>query len=323
MKRLRHDDRLTGVDLARAIAILAVIWVHTTDISSGAYGVQLFFMISGFLLAEFGDDYTAGRFILKRFLRLFPLSILMTVFFISNYSSVFELFLSLLLVNGLFTGIYTFPGAWSISSEWIYSWLNLTLRKLNFRSRVCIIITLSLFGILIDSYCYLTNSTLGSFQSFGYLISYFSFFLMGNILRTQKRPELPRIMQRKTFLCIVLIPLFGISTALPQIFYLLLLTIIFSTCLQMEFHSSVSKRLIHFIGKRTYGIFCGHFIILYFLDSTELLSSFQENFGAISQFLLFILILLISLLIGSATYKCIERPFIRLSHKVKPEQKKS
>lgn len=323
MNRSRHIERSTGVDLARVIAILAVIWVHTTDIPSGAYGVQLFFMISGYLLAEFGDDYTANRFILNRFFRLFPLSILMTLFFISNFDSLIEICLSLLLLNGLFTGIYTFPGAWSISSEWIYSWLNLPLRKLGLRSKIQFLFALSLFGILIDSYCYVTNLTLGRFQSFGYLISYFAFFLMGNILRIQNQFNFPRFMRKRIFLVTVLIPLFSVSIALPQFFYLVLLALIFSSCTQMEFHSNMSKGLIHFIGKRTFGIFCGHFIILNFIENSGYMSKVQESFEANHEYVFFIGLLLGSLVIGSATYKYIERPFMRLSYRVNTESRKS
>jgi peptidoglycan/LPS O-acetylase OafA/YrhL len=46
-------SRNLGVDLARTFAIVGVLLIHTTGLWFGRFGVQLFFMISGYLLADF------------------------------------------------------------------------------------------------------------------------------------------------------------------------------------------------------------------------------------------------------------------------------
>jgi peptidoglycan/LPS O-acetylase OafA/YrhL len=128
-------NRSVGLDLARTIAIMAVVWVHTTNIQSGAYGPQLFFIISGYLLADFRTHYTPFEFLLNRFLRLFPLAMAMTTIFYFRFGSSLEFLTSFLLLNGFFASIISFPGGWSISNEWIYSWFNLIVVRLKLRAK--------------------------------------------------------------------------------------------------------------------------------------------------------------------------------------------
>ena len=76
-------QRLTELDGLRALAVLLVIWDHTTriDLGIGGYhGVLLFFVISGFLITGIllgVRGKAAGvkilrAFVIRRFLRIFP-----------------------------------------------------------------------------------------------------------------------------------------------------------------------------------------------------------------------------------------------------------
>ncbi len=72
---------IPGLDGLRAIAFLLVFAVHTDYLNFGWAGVQLFFVLSGFLitgiLLEMKDALPSGayfiRFYGRRFLRIFPL----------------------------------------------------------------------------------------------------------------------------------------------------------------------------------------------------------------------------------------------------------
>src|SRR5690242_6269345 len=49
--------------------------------SFGAWGVELFFVISGFVILPSVMRYSLGQFALRRFLRLYPLFFVFTLFF--------------------------------------------------------------------------------------------------------------------------------------------------------------------------------------------------------------------------------------------------
>jgi len=68
-------DRLTRIDGLRGLAIIGVIAVHATGFGAGQFGVQLFFLISGFILTYVAskDIFYPTSFFIKRFFRLAPL----------------------------------------------------------------------------------------------------------------------------------------------------------------------------------------------------------------------------------------------------------
>ncbi len=310
------SSRSTGLDLARSIAILAVIWVHTTEIQSGGFGVQLFFMVSGYLLANFKEHYTKSEFIFNRAMRLFPLAILMTLLFLFRYESALEISLSLLLINGLFTGVNTFPGGWSISNEWIYSWGNLFL-KINLRMKVVTLALLLLLGVVLDALTSHDGEILGKFHSMAYLFSYFAFFLAGNIFASVRFREKLSFLRLRRFLFLTTIPLFSISFYLPTIVYLLLLSALFLACLDQESYGGrLTTGVIHFIGKRTYGLFCGHFVVLIGLTNTNLDQVLTNWFGGFSNLMLFFIVFIGGLMLASLTYRFIEKPFISKSQQL-------
>ena len=72
---------IPGLDGIRAIAILLVFFLHADYVYIGWVGVQLFFVLSGFLITnillrmketESGKDFFK-KFYGRRFLRIFPL----------------------------------------------------------------------------------------------------------------------------------------------------------------------------------------------------------------------------------------------------------
>ncbi|WP_367323091.1 acyltransferase family protein [Streptomyces sp. HUAS ZL42] len=90
-----RGSRLYALDALRVIAALSVLMFHFTGVdaatkanwginpkalfpsifpytSYGSYGVQLFFIISGFVICLSAWDRTPGQFVQARFLRLFP-----------------------------------------------------------------------------------------------------------------------------------------------------------------------------------------------------------------------------------------------------------
>ncbi|ASY11475.1 acyltransferase [Candidatus Planktophila dulcis] len=307
-------NRSLGLDLARTIAIVAVVWVHTTGIQAGAFGVQLFFLISGYLLADYQKHYSSSEFLLNRFLRLFPLAIGMTLAFNFRFDSSLEFVTSLLLLNGFFTAITSFPGGWSISSEWIYSWFNLFLVRLKMKTKLALISFLIVLGLLMDLRNYLQPNAWAFSNLSIYLLVFFSYFLIGNILKTRNQHLKVGIARSRTFLLMALVPLFTINFQLPQIFYVLLLTTVFISCLEQEIYNERLIKAIHFLGKRTYGTFCGHFIVLIGIQNIDPNNQIHNYLSSFAEVVTFLIVLAGGLILGTFSYKFIERPIIHKSH---------
>jgi Predicted acyltransferases len=68
--------KLRSIQALRAVAVLAVVFSHAFHTQRGTSGVDLFFVISGFIIARVSRDRSAGDFARARFLRIFPLYLL-------------------------------------------------------------------------------------------------------------------------------------------------------------------------------------------------------------------------------------------------------
>ncbi len=78
--KITGDKRLSELDAMRGIAVMIVVFFHCTMFQTaytfkyGAMGVELFFMISGFVIFMTTTNIQNGReFIAKRFARLYPI----------------------------------------------------------------------------------------------------------------------------------------------------------------------------------------------------------------------------------------------------------
>jgi peptidoglycan/LPS O-acetylase OafA/YrhL len=75
---------IVSIQLLRAIAALSVVYVHCTTagdynfFSTGTFGVDIFFIISGFIIAYMVSK-TTEDFLIKRIIRIVPLYFLATV----------------------------------------------------------------------------------------------------------------------------------------------------------------------------------------------------------------------------------------------------
>ena len=85
MGQAEHPARLTGLQQLRAVAALGVVAFHASELGGlpflpGAFGVDLFFVLSGFLMVAITDDDTRpGAFLAARVRRVVPLYWLATL----------------------------------------------------------------------------------------------------------------------------------------------------------------------------------------------------------------------------------------------------
>ena len=154
-------SRNLNLDDLRAIAIIGVVAVHVNShfehfvpslVSSimglGRFGVQLFFIISGFLMAQMYTGSIAPiKFYKKRIIRLYPLWILFTFYYFltDRPNLTFSLILTILMLNDLFSFSATrfSPGGWTISAEVInyLLWPYLSKKSNKFLIVVLIVLT--------------------------------------------------------------------------------------------------------------------------------------------------------------------------------------
>lgn len=73
-----HDNHFNSIQGLRAIAALFVILEHIRFLNCGAFGVDIFFCISGFMIM-FSTHKSTGHFMKKRLIRILPLYYLMTI----------------------------------------------------------------------------------------------------------------------------------------------------------------------------------------------------------------------------------------------------
>lgn len=77
-KTFFHDNHFDSIQALRGIASLFIIFEHIRFLNCGAFGVDIFFCISGFMIM-FSTHKSTDGFLRKRFVRILPLYYLMTL----------------------------------------------------------------------------------------------------------------------------------------------------------------------------------------------------------------------------------------------------
>lgn len=65
--------KLHSIQVLRAVAAMLVVLHHVVAFPIGAAGVDIFFVVSGFIIASVGPGDSPGRFLAKRAARIYPL----------------------------------------------------------------------------------------------------------------------------------------------------------------------------------------------------------------------------------------------------------
>jgi len=111
------SERLQSIQLLRGVAVVPVVFFHFGGFDHGRAGVDLFFVISGFVMA--GLVYgSPAKFALNRFTRIYPpflAALALTLILVPQPFELVRLVKSLILWP-VYKDIYLFP-AWSLSYE--------------------------------------------------------------------------------------------------------------------------------------------------------------------------------------------------------------
>ena len=319
------SNQLNYLDRLRAVAVIGVLVVHTSQfasanlmgsdsaslaiftlLSSGRFGVEVFFLLSGFLLSYLyetpGKQKTNKQFFLARFFRIWPLWIIFSVVWsliflledqdgpkFSNpdwvvtgliLSSVFLLWLSPEHYDS-FIG-----GAWSIQIEVLAYLVFALMRGLSVGKILTIAISVNLLGLAL--------SLLSSMDGYGVLdalrrLSFqtgFNFFVLGwllarvfthhTVLATDPAKTKSSVLESFTFVFSknpLLLGAWIVSFLVSPAIYGNTIEAVGFVALAIVFaqlsgKSSWVSGLLERTGKLSYFMFFMHFVWLYILNST-------------------------------------------------------
>jgi peptidoglycan/LPS O-acetylase OafA/YrhL len=317
-------NRSIRIDFLRTIAIMSVIIAHTFSYSFFGGGVQLFFFISGYFLIQLLNEMSIKAFILYRAVRLFPLAILMTAIFHFRFDSIPEVLSNLFLVTALIPGYTWFPGGWSINYEWLFSFIVLIFFKLRFLKLKSLL--LGIFVLIMLTYDRYVNdlSADAVIANQGTVLLIFivniTFLYLGILMRWgQMRLSINSFIWMVPF-CIILGSQNQFKESHNSAWFLstyILVSIVFGLKIPKKVKTKALITCIHFFGTRTYGLFCGHFIVMIVLQKlgpgdtnlTDALVTHLGEFG--SNMIYFVLTVVCSCILAQFSYKFIERPQIK------------
>ncbi|WP_207420954.1 acyltransferase family protein [Desertivirga brevis] len=178
---MKSSLRVESIQALRAMAVVLVVYVHIVDSSTftnpqqknffylenwGAIGLDLFFVISGFIMTVITPNYVKTRnwkdFLLKRALRIIPIYWLLSIFSyvvstVRGSSFTFEKIIKTLLFLPVFdTSEFVFPiipVGWSLSLEmyfyFVIAGLLVFANKKIYRNLLVILFTLPVIGFFI------------------------------------------------------------------------------------------------------------------------------------------------------------------------------
>lgn len=344
--------RLERLDVIRGIAVLGVVLVHSpaigatqysevtpgwvpaveTLLAAGRFGVELFFVLSGFLIAWIygGSQFSLREFMKARFARIWPLWAIFSLIWFLTYFVVEGHVRFEALIQSFFFALFTSPqnfdnfigGAWSIQIEVACYLIFAVSRRWTTNKLVMLAIVINVLGSM-TSYVALDGA--GVFESFRRLNlqTGFNFFLLGwisaRILIAVKdnaggvSAEIKKLNKAHLSLWIatfLVTPAIYGNPIEAAGFVALMVALAFIIPLQ----NSVGK-ILSWFGRYSYFIFFAHFVIFYFLtrflnESGLLIESAMLSIS--SKLVIFLACLAVCAPLAFVSMKFVERPLMRI-----------
>jgi exopolysaccharide production protein ExoZ len=312
-------NKLSSLQLLRAIAVMMVVCLHGYNIllkynnisiptfkllEYGAYGVDIFFVLSGFIIfyihsKDIGNNQKLGKFLYKRTVRIIPIYWILTVVFIvlTKFNhSLFSIFMSLFLIPEKSQPIIGV--AWSLRHE-MFFYLMFSLLILNKKVFLPLfyVWTIGIFFFSVVPVINIANPWLNVIFSsinlefiFGCLIAYFhlnnktdksKLVIIGLIL-----VALSMVIQVSGF-SINRVITWGIPTAI------LILGLV---GLETKKDIIIPKFLV-FLGDASYSIYLVHIIVILIIDKVVNFESYSSNLAVVM-----LIISILTATIGGAVF---------------------
>ncbi len=358
------DQRYDYIDALRGWAILGVLLVHvwiwmgadnnflTHLASKGAYGVQLFYLISAFtLLLSIQRHRLAGHvswrdYFIRRFFRVAPLFyVAMLTYgpmwqFVPRYwmpegIQFWHVLTSLSFTHGWHPKSVNaiVPGGWSMSVEMtFYLLFPLLCLWLTTLTRALIFLLISLLvGMAISelAYQYYLDEVPERFsyviKNFAYTyiptaqlcvfaLGFVTFYLFKYDFFSQPSKTKGIIITLIGILILIMF-LYWVPPKIPEFFMFSIGFVVLLTGLKFYPMKLLVNPIINTIGKLSYSLYLTHFGVI-FIFKTLLSQYFQTLNKDLALIIAFILVVLTSTLISAVSYRLIEQPGIRLAKKL-------
>lgn len=340
---LKEIQYRTDIQILRGIAVMLVILFHLgiSSFGSGFLGVDVFFVISGYLMAVMYDPQKKRDFFLKRAKRLLPayfcvvIAVLVIAVFVTKpseynqvskqtlFATVFASNIGFWLDNSYFDKAAFKPllHLWSLGVELQFYLLVPFLYWIFSKSRILFLLVLISSALLCFMVVDISPKTaffLLPFRLWEFLLG----FLVAKILSGRLRSQIERAkwIGNISFLLIIFIPFVRLKVDEPSFmqghpgFFALLISIATAGALLFGISKRIENnplsRLLEKIGGYSYSIYLAHFpvIVLYLYQP---FSGTNLKAPSLSQFML-----LIVLIIASSTilFSVVERPFRTKTH---------
>jgi peptidoglycan/LPS O-acetylase OafA/YrhL len=342
----RHDEflrtrRFASLDGLRFLAIVPVIWHHSTPRpldgiwGKGPLGVHLFFAISGFLITTLllrerasEGGLGLGGFYARRALRIFPLYYLtlglyaLRAWLFLPDSARRAHFFASLPYYATYTGNWfvdygvshpvIFGFSWSLATEeqfyLVWPWLLLLSRGW----RLPLIVLVALLGIDFAAEHGMLASVLGSGAPLAIVTSISAPICLGSLLalglhHRRSADALALLLARRAsapLALFVLIVLIALDAPLLSI-HLAMTALVGAVCVRPDHGLArpLELRAVSYVGLVSYGLYLFH------VSAITLVKTLLPGAGA---FWVFVSASAVSLAMAAASFRWLERPFLRL-----------
>jgi peptidoglycan/LPS O-acetylase OafA/YrhL len=349
-------NRFFALDISRAFAILGVVSVHSTEmtvgtlagdgavftaelLSLGRYGVELFFLISGFLIGNLYERnwQGAGHYLVGRLLRIVPLWSVFCIFWYlvlsqkaSSNLDKFDLIAALSFTDwlGASTSGSLVPGGWSITVEVACYFIFLLIRNRSANLILlcgAIVCLLAILFKLFASSSDILAALWGPVEMLS-LHSGLPYFILGILAsRIQKErkkgAEWSKAIQELKIDPRIAFAFFASFALTPVIHGNNVVGVGFiagSIILSLYFaaEDGIVRRILTAIGRKSYFIYFFHFVVLYALPN-----GFFQSQSFFIEGVDFVLVsssaLLISFALSFLSWGIFEKPLLELRNSAK------
>ena len=164
------------------------------------------------------------------------------------------------------------------------------------------------------------NGSISVIQNLLYLFGNASFLYLGICFATNDL-KIPKLTPHFLFAVLGLIGIYSRNESqylsIWFIYVVVIVLIIFNILNFEKYKLKNLKKILNFIGKRTYGLFCGHFLVMislhnFVIGGTDFPTYLILRFGYfIGSSIFFMIVLLLASIFSYISYKFLERPSIK------------